>query len=269
MMDINILKNLDIDELIVIEARLKNSILDLNKLINELYKENCRILRHNLELNNLKNRFPNTKERIGNLLKSAFFSQFNNSEKSESIKFGCSSTTNGEYISKHGIDHGKLFSNCEEKKNYTIEKPNINYHLMPTKEAKCNQHVSYIEKIPDSIFNGNLDSNKYDLKPKPISQKLGDRVTSIEYGNMAEHTINLLIDEENYVKIRFSKFENDQSREGFVKEIIEIVGLKPIYFDCMKNLLKNIEIKNDCIENLIDIANLDPWENYHEISLKS
>ncbi|KAH8584098.1 uncharacterized protein ELE39_002856 [Cryptosporidium sp. chipmunk genotype I] len=257
-MDIDMLKTLDLEELIIIESRLKNSIFDLNKLILELYNENCRILHRNLELNNLKNRSPNAKEGIGNLLKSAFFPKFNKLEEFKSLPFEYNFIKSDGRISKCDNGHKVLFNNYEEKKNY--KKSNVNNHFTKSKVVANDQDLPLVKKIPASTCHANLDSNQYDLKPEPISKNEGKAI-SIEYGNMAKHIINLLIDGNNCVKIKFSKFENDQIRENFAKEIIKDIGLKPIYFDCVKRLLKDIESGSEHVENLIDIANLDPWEN--------
>lgn len=265
-MDVNILETLDERELIIIESRLKNSIIDLNKLILELYNENCRISQHNLELNNLKNKSPNTKERIGSLLKSAFFSQFNSSEKAESIILSCSSQINREYTSKCESNNERLFK-CEETKNCTIKKPNINGSLKSSKDLTYNHQFSCIRKTPVSICH--INSNQYDLKLKPIRRKSRGQTVSIEHGDTLNYTISLLVDGNICVEIKFSKFENDKNRENFAKEIIENIGLKPIYLDCIKNLLKDIEIGNESIGTIIDIANLDPWDNYNDISILS
>ncbi|KAK9172483.1 hypothetical protein CmeUKMEL1_18680 [Cryptosporidium meleagridis] len=262
-MDANILEMLDLEELLIIEGRLKSSILDLNKLVFELYNENCRILQHNLELNRLKNRPSNAKERIEKIFKGVFFSKFNKLEEFDSLSLAYNSK-NDFCLSKYDKNDKSLFNHCEETKNFIAEKSGLNNHLKQSNVMKYNQNPPLFEEAQASDFHTRQVSNQCDLNPETTSKNNEGQAVIIEYGDVAKHVINLLINENNYVKVQFSEFENDQIREDFAKEIIKSIGLKPIYFDCIKNLLKNVESQSENVENLIDIANLDPWENDHK-----
>ncbi|CUV06088.1 unnamed protein product [Cryptosporidium hominis] len=262
-MDANILEMIDLEELIMIEGRLKNSILDLNKLVFELYNENCRILQHNLELNSLKNKSSNARERMGKLLKNAFFPKFNKLEEFDSLSLTYNSK-NDVCLSKYDKNDKALFNHCEETKNFIGKKPDLNNHFKQSKVMKYGQNPPLFKEVQSSDNHTSQDSNQCDLNPESSSKNNEGQAVNVEYGDVTKHVINLLINENNYVKIQFSEFENDQIREDFAKEIIKSIGLKPIYFDCIKNLLKHIESKSEHVENLIDIANLDPWENDHK-----
>lgn len=265
-MDINILRTLDVEELIIVECRLKNSIINLNQLISELYSENCRISQHNLELKRLKNRFPNATERIGNLFKDAIFYKFNSSEKILPKQFNCSPKYNG-YESKCEIDTYKRDSatKLEETNNVQINTTiNANNHSILLKDTDSSQLTTCVQQIPTPTSDDTLNYNQSYTSSEITSQSCRGRIISTGDESMVQHEIDILIDENSYVKIKFPRFENDQSRGNFTKEIIKSIGLKPIYFDCIKSILRDIESGRKCIGNMIDIANLDPWENSHD-----
>lgn len=270
-MDINILRTLDIQELIVVESRLKSSIINLNQLISELYGENCRISQHNLELKRLKNRFPNATEKIGNLFKCAIFSQFNSSEKITPKQFDCNPKENC-YESRYEIDTFKRNSATKLQETNSTQMStavDTNNDSILSKDIDRSKLTTCVQQIGASICYDEPNSNKNDTNSEHL-QNCRRKTTITGNENMTQYEIDMLVDENSYVEIKFPSFENDQSRENFTKEIIKSIGLKPIYFDCIKSILRDIESGRKCVDNMIDIANLDPWGNNNdEIFLKN
>ncbi|KAJ1611341.1 hypothetical protein OIY81_775 [Cryptosporidium canis] len=261
-MDVNILKTLDVDELIIIESRLKSSIANLNQLLSELYNENCRISISNLELKELRNRSPSAAERIGNIVKHAVFSQlkcqgrdspieFHDCYKSSDRKLNCGVGNLGR-DSKIKIEEAscsQIDSNVDTNEHSVLLNLNDSRPISIDEQILCSNNCgSHNQNTSCVLVSRNFLAD--DIKANDESADL--------------HMVDILLDENSYAKIKFSRFDDDQSREGFVKDIIENIGLKPIYFDCIKNILKDIEDGRKCIDNVIDIADLDPWENNHD-----
>ncbi|KAJ1606774.1 hypothetical protein OJ253_2634 [Cryptosporidium canis] len=262
-MDVNILKTLDVDELIIIESRLKSSITNLNQLLSELYNENCRISISNLELKELRDRNPSAAERIGNIVKHAVFSQLKCQGRDSPMEFhDCYKSSDRKLNCEVGNLGRDSNINIEEACCSQIDS-NVNTNeysvLLNVNDSRP---ISIDEQILCSNNRGSHNRNTTSCVLVSRNFLANDINTNDENADL--HIIDILLDENSYAKIKFSRFDDDQSREGFVKYIIENIGLKPIYFDCIKNILKDIEDGRECINNVIDIANLDPWENNHD-----
>ncbi|KAF7457228.1 hypothetical protein HWI79_2183 [Cryptosporidium felis] len=251
-MDITLIETLRTEELIEIEERLKNSVTNLHQLITELYNENHRLSYNNTILKNLADQ--RTSKRTGiakELAKSAFW---NNSKILGGNKF----------IEKKNIE-SSLFTVHKNHSKINLEQTDTNDHengytssgLSNTSEARLN-----ISKNPSNTYVYALSSDN----SVPTKQGIlrNDPIFSIGDEYKGEYTINMLVDQNEYVRIRFSNLNSENERETFVREIIRAVGLKAIYFDCIKTLLKSIERKGEKIVYNIDIADLDPW-NFHYI----
>lgn len=257
-------ESLSFEELVIIETRIKHSVDNLKALVNELKTENERLFLNN---SHLKNSIKQSKNKKFNKFESLIMHTLG-------VRNLCSSDgiLKESQIHDNKIMRSKNFQNFKKysfnlKSSHKIDgTPNIlESKIRPTEDtsivetAKNSQLSNFNSKVLSneslSLYDLNVESN---LETNShICIKRPEYI--FKYGDSPSFKVKLLLDNGEFAEIKFCKFEEDSERSNFVKKLIKSIGLKSIYFNCINNLLKRIEIGHN-VEFTVDIATLDPWE---------
>ncbi|KAH8741523.1 hypothetical protein FG386_003165 [Cryptosporidium ryanae] len=245
-MNEKILSSLAIEELRGIEKRILNSVLNLRSLINELKNENVRLSHKSYALKKKIDKNKKYAGSIGNYIMK---------------KIGIDISNKRNFV---GIQESELDSKTDDSIviNEKVAETCIN------EDKQCKNEV----QSKFSEFRGETEEPNFKVKSniseKTITSKevnciasreIGKSTLIIEHGSGRRFELNILLDVDKLAKIRFCRFIEESERDDFVGKVIENIGLKSVYFDCIKNLIMDIEKKNFYNIHEVDIADFDPW----------
>ncbi|KAK6590749.1 hypothetical protein RS030_132069 [Cryptosporidium xiaoi] len=247
-MDEKILSSLPVEVLRGVETRISKSVVNLQCLINELKDENIRLSCQNYTVEKQIKSRKYTANSISNYVME---------------KFGIG------VICQDGIDrtqkkepNGVAHNSTGANKEAPITR--INETNDTELKSKHKEFISDTGELVSEVeFNSGDKAESSEEGSDVTGKRARELIPPIYHGSGMRFKLIILLDAEKYVEIRFCKFSNESERDDFVGKVIGSIGLKSVYFDCIRNLVIEIEEKGSYDPFEVDIADLDPW--YKEV----